>query len=67
MREAVQFLTGFAQSLATMTLYADGHPARERVIDAAHDALRDLQARMPSPVFTFLGEIGRASCRERVL
>lgn len=56
MREALQFLTGFAQSIATMTLYADGHPARERVIDGAYESLRDLQARLANPVFTFLGE-----------
>ena len=56
MKEAIQFLTGFAQSIATMTLYSDGHPARERVIDSAYEALLDLQARMPNPVFTFLGD-----------
>jgi hypothetical protein len=54
--EAVQFLTAFAQTIATMTLYADGHPARERGIDAAFQALRDLQDRMPNAAFTFLGD-----------
>jgi putative nucleotidyltransferase with HDIG domain len=39
-----------------MSLYSDGHPARERVIDGAYQALLDLQARLPRPVFTFLGE-----------
>jgi putative nucleotidyltransferase with HDIG domain len=39
-----------------MTLYADGHPARERVIDGAFEALLELQAKLPRPVFTFLGE-----------
>jgi putative nucleotidyltransferase with HDIG domain len=56
MTEAVQFLTGLAQALATMTLYREGHPARERAIDAAYQALLNLQARLPSVVFTFLGE-----------
>jgi putative nucleotidyltransferase with HDIG domain len=56
MNEAVQFLTAFAQTIATMTLYADGHPARERAIDTAYQALRDLQDRIPNAVFTFLGD-----------
>ncbi|MGH7466840.1 MAG: HD-GYP domain-containing protein [Longimicrobiales bacterium] len=56
MTEAVLFLTGFAQALATMTLYRDGHPARERAIDSAYQALLELQTRTPTTVFTFLGE-----------
>jgi putative nucleotidyltransferase with HDIG domain len=56
MPEAVQFLTGLAHALATMVLYRGGHPARERAIEAAYQALLDLQARTPSVVFTFLGE-----------
>src|SRR5687767_8069580 len=56
MSDAALFLTAFAQALATMTLYADGHPARERVIDTAFQALLDLQAKLPRAVFTFLGE-----------
>jgi putative nucleotidyltransferase with HDIG domain len=55
-KEAVHFLTAFAQTVATMTLYADGHPARERAIDSAYQALRDLQDRRPNAVFTFLGD-----------
>jgi putative nucleotidyltransferase with HDIG domain len=50
------FLTAFAQALATMTLYAAGHPARERAIDAAYRQLQDLQADAPHPLFTFLGD-----------
>lgn len=30
MTEAVKFLTSFAQALATMSLYSEGHPARAR-------------------------------------
>ena len=56
MIEAVNFLTAFAQAVATMTLYREGHPARERVIDSAFDALLQLQARLPNIVFTFLGD-----------
>ncbi len=50
------FLTAFAHTLAAMTLYAEGHPARERAIDAAFQALTDLQAAEPHPLFTFLGD-----------
>jgi len=39
-----------------MTLYADGHPARERAIDAAFQALADLQTAERRPLFTFLGD-----------
>ncbi|HET9439053.1 MAG TPA: HD domain-containing phosphohydrolase [Longimicrobiales bacterium] len=56
MNEAALFLTTFAQALATMSLYAEGHPARERVIDSAYQSLNDLQARQPRLVFTFLGD-----------
>ncbi len=67
MNEAIHFLTGFAQSLATMTLYKDGHPARERVIDSAYQALLDLQAKSSNAVFTFLGDeiiLGNQPIRE---
>lgn len=56
MTEATQFLTHFAQAVATMVLYTTRHPARERAIDAAFSALLDLQTRIPHPVFTFLGD-----------
>ena len=56
MTEPAHFLTAFAQSLATMALYTEGHPARERVIDGAYQTLLDLQAKLPRPVFTFLGD-----------
>ncbi len=56
MSDPVRFLTAFAQALAAMTLYAEGHPARERAIDAAFQALHDLQAATPHPLFTFLGD-----------
>jgi putative nucleotidyltransferase with HDIG domain len=56
MTEAVQFLTSFAQAVATMSLYREGHPARERVIDSAFQALLDLQAKNAGASFTFLGD-----------
>ncbi|HSL70435.1 MAG TPA: HD domain-containing phosphohydrolase, partial [Longimicrobiales bacterium] len=56
MKQAVQFLSAFAQAMATMSLYKGGHPARERAVDSAYQALLDLQAQIANPVFTFLGE-----------
>jgi putative nucleotidyltransferase with HDIG domain len=56
MSDPVRFLTAFAQALATMTLYAEGHPARERAVDAAFQELGDLQATTPDVLFTFLGD-----------
>jgi putative nucleotidyltransferase with HDIG domain len=56
MREVVGFLTGFAQAISTMTLYEEGHPARERALDAVYDALMRLQEVEPTPHLTFLGD-----------
>jgi len=56
MSEPVRFLTAFAQSLATMSLYGDGHPARERTIDGGYEALQRLLETDPRPRFSFLGE-----------
>ncbi len=67
MSEPAEFLTAFAQALATMTLYAEGHPARERAIDLAYRELQDLQADTPHPLFTFLGDeivFGRLPLRD---
>ena len=50
-----------------MALYADGHPARERVVDRSFEALRDLQKEDPRPEFSFLGEevvYGKVALRE---
>ena len=52
---AVRFLTSMAQALATMSLYAEGHPARARAAGASFDTLRDLQVADPRPSFSFLG------------
>jgi hypothetical protein len=52
---AVRFLTSMAQALATMSLYAEGHPARARAAVASFDTLRDLQDIDPRPSFSFLG------------
>jgi putative nucleotidyltransferase with HDIG domain len=53
--DAARFLTAFAQAVATMVLYEEGHPARERALDAAYQPLADLQSSSPRQVFTFLG------------
>ena len=50
------FLSALAHALAAMTLYAAGHPARERAIDDALRELEDLQGAAPHPLFTFLGD-----------
>lgn len=55
MSEPARFLTSLAQALSTMTLYADGHPARTRVIDQSFEHLRALQATDSRPQFSFLG------------
>ena len=67
MSDPVSFLTAFAHGLAAMTLYADGHPARETAIDTAFQELQDLQAADPHPLFTFLGDeivFGRLPLKE---
>ncbi len=65
--DPAKFLSTFAQALAAMALYRDGHPARERAVDLAYQQLHDLQADDPRPLFTFLGDevvFGRVPLRE---
>ncbi len=58
MSDPVKFLTTLGQALATMNLYADGHPARERGGRTAFEHLEDLLTTDAGPRFTFLeGEI----------
>jgi putative nucleotidyltransferase with HDIG domain len=67
MSDPARFLNAFAQALAAMTLYRDGHPARERGVDVAYQQLHDLQTETPQPLFTFLGDevvYGREPLRE---
>ncbi len=64
---AIRFLNAFAQALATMSLYPDGHPAREGIIDAAYDGLRAVQAMDRRAAFSFLGDevvLGQRPLRE---
>jgi putative nucleotidyltransferase with HDIG domain len=67
MTDPIRFLTSFVQSLSTMALYGQKHPARERAVDRSFDALRELQTLDARPQFTFLGEetvYGQLSLRE---
>jgi putative nucleotidyltransferase with HDIG domain len=64
---AIRFLNSFARALSTMTLYADGHPEREGVIDVAYDNLRAVQALDRRAAFSFLGDevvLGQRPLRE---
>jgi putative nucleotidyltransferase with HDIG domain len=56
MSEPVSFLVSFGQAVATMALYNDGHPSRERAVDRSFECLLDLQQIDPHPRFSFLGE-----------
>ncbi len=52
----VKFLTSMAQALATMTLYADDHPAWARAVDASLVHLAELQRENSNAFFSFLGQ-----------
>ena len=56
MSDPATFLNAFAHVLAVMTLYPDGHPSRERALDAAYEELEGLRAPSGTPSFTFLEE-----------
>ena len=67
MTDPARFLTSFVQSLSTMALYGQQHPARQRAVDRSFEALRELQSLDARPQFTFLGEetvYGQLSLRE---
>jgi putative nucleotidyltransferase with HDIG domain len=49
-----KFLQAFAQAIATVLLYRDGHPARERAIDLTDEMMRQLLEKTPQLHFTFL-------------
>jgi putative nucleotidyltransferase with HDIG domain len=56
MQPAAQFLTSLAKVMSTLTLYEEGHPARERAIDGVYETLVRLQEDDPYVVFTFLAD-----------
>ena len=49
------FLIALGQTLATMSLYDDGHPARERAFDASYDALLEVVTGQSCLRYSFLG------------
>jgi HD-GYP domain-containing protein (c-di-GMP phosphodiesterase class II) len=55
MSEAVRFLHALAQALATLGLYAPGHPAATRALDQLWQMLRALMAKTDRVTFFFLG------------
>jgi putative nucleotidyltransferase with HDIG domain len=56
MSEPARFLTSMAQAISAMVLYASGHPARQKAIDASHEQLVLLQTNESlRPQFSFLG------------
>ena len=55
MSDPARFLSSLAQTLATMSLYAEGHPARIRAADSSFEQLRLLQQEDRTPSFSFLG------------
>ncbi|MBC7897709.1 MAG: HD domain-containing protein [Cytophagaceae bacterium] len=55
MSDVVRYLTSLAQALARMSLYAAGHPARDRAADISFEMLRALQRSDPCPMFSFIG------------
>jgi putative nucleotidyltransferase with HDIG domain len=66
MNDPAIFLHAFAQAIAVMALYPEGHPSRERAIDGAYHALSDLTG-TGGRAFTFLdGEVvyGREPMRD---
>jgi putative nucleotidyltransferase with HDIG domain len=62
-----RFLAAFGHALATMSLYGEHHPARQRAIEGAYRWLRDLLDRDPHLQFSFLGSeilVGTEKLRE---
>lgn len=56
MNAPVRFLHSLAQSIATISLYGPGHPARASAVDRTFQLLEALHQGDRAPVFTFLGE-----------
>lgn len=65
MSAASLFLIALGQCLATMGLYADSHPARQRAVDTAWQRLQRLLEEEERVAFSFLG--GETISGERVL
>ncbi len=55
MSSPVKFLTSLGQVMATMALYNQGHPARERALDDSYQELKDMLAGRDRLKFSFIG------------
>lgn len=67
MSDPIRFLHAFAHAASIMSLYPAGHPARERAVDDAYQALDALVTDACLPAFTFIDEevvYGREPLRE---
>ena len=56
MSDPVRFLTALSQTLSSVALYGDEHPATARAQEKAHQRLIELQSSAPRLEFTFLGK-----------
>src|SRR5262249_52723862 len=56
MSDPVRFLTALSQTLSSVALYGDEHPATVRAQERAHQRLLELQSSAPRLEFTFLGK-----------
>src|SRR5439155_12520789 len=65
MSDPVPFLTAFGHALASMGLYGEGHPARQRAAMSSLEELTQLATADSTPQFTFVG--GEVAYRRRVL
>ncbi len=54
MNAPVRFLYSFTRAIATIALYWERHPARERAIQASYGRLKQLLETDPRPQFSFL-------------
>ena len=67
MSDPVRFLQALAHALSTIGLYPEGHPTRERAVEAAYEPLADLIDGASPAVFTMLDDevvYGREPLRE---
>jgi putative nucleotidyltransferase with HDIG domain len=67
MSAAASFLNAFAQAIAALALYPEGHTSRERALDHVYQELTDLLAEDPSPRYSFLADevvYGKSPLRE---
>lgn len=56
MSTAAAFLNSLAQTFSALSLYPEGHAARERALDATYQKLVDLLEEEANPVYSFLGD-----------